>query len=104
MGPRGRALTSRVLVVMASLVLVAAVIAGYVRRSVVDADQFANRATAALQDPSVRALVAQRITDEVVLEQGADLVTVRPLIESAVSGIVGSGAFTSLFRAAARDA
>ncbi len=50
-----------------------ALIAGYTRRAVVDSDQFANRATAAPRDDSVRALIAERITDDVVLENQADL-------------------------------
>src|SRR4051812_3729343 len=80
-----------------------ALVAGYARRAVVDSDQFANRATAALRDDSVRTLIADRITDQVVLKQEADLVAARPLIQSLVSEIVGGRAFTGLFRSAVRD-
>lgn len=83
--------------------MVLALVAGYARRAVVDSDQFANRATAALRDDSVRVRVAERITDEVVLENEADLVTARPVIQSAVSAILDSRAFTGLFRAGVRD-
>jgi hypothetical protein len=93
----------RVLVVAASLVLALAVLAGYAERAFVDSDQFANRATAALEDDSVRGLIATKITDEVVLANQADLLAVRPIIESAASSIVGGRAFTRLFRAAVRD-
>src|SRR5918999_2445385 len=103
MGQRSRRVVVRLLVVAAPLVMVLALVAGYARRAAVDSDQFANRATAALRDDSVRALVAEKITDDVVLENAADLTAARPIIQSAASGIVGSRAFTGLFRSAVRD-
>src|SRR3954447_8439106 len=80
-----------------------ALVAGYARQSVVNSDQFANRATEALRDDSVQSLIGEKITDEVVLKQNADLVAARPLIESIASEIVGGRAFTGLFRKAVRD-
>ena len=56
---------------LASARLLLALVAGYVRRAAVNSDQFANRATAALRDDSVRSLVAEKITDHVVLERRA---------------------------------
>src|ERR687895_533347 len=103
MGQRSRRVVVRLLVVAASVVIVLALVAGYTRRAAVDSDQFANRATAALRDDSVRALIAERITDDVVLQSEADLITARPIIQSVVSEIVGSRAFTGLFRSAVRD-
>ena len=44
--------------VLASLAAVLALVAGYARQTVVDSDQFANRATAALRDDSVQSLIA----------------------------------------------
>lgn len=93
----------RVLVVAASATVVLALVAGYAQRAVVDSDQFANRATAALGDESVRGLVAERVTDDIVLERQADLVTARPIIQSVVSAILNTRAFTNLFRAGVRD-
>ena len=103
MSVRARRITARSLVVAASVVLVMALVAGYVRIAAVDSDQFANRATAALRDDSVRSLVAEKITDDVVLEKQQDLLAARPIIESVASSIVGSRAFTRLFHAAVRD-
>src|SRR5918996_3501352 len=103
MGQRSRRVVVRLLVVAASVVMVLALVAGYARRAAVDSDQFANRATAALRDDSVRALVAERITDDVVLANAADLTAARPIIQSVASEIVGSRAFTGLFRSAVRD-
>jgi hypothetical protein len=99
----GRRLAAHALVLVASVAIVLALVAGYARRAGVDSDQFANRATAALRDDSVRSLIAERITDDVVLERQADLIAARPIIQSAASGIVGSAAFTKLFRSAIRD-
>src|SRR5919197_513110 len=94
---------ARALVVLASVAMVLAIVAGYARRAVVDSDQFSNRATVALGDPSVRTLIADKITDEVVLKNQSDLLAARPIIQSVASGVVGSSAFTSLFRSAVRD-
>ncbi len=91
------------LVVLACVAILLALIVGYVRRAAIDSDQFANRATAALRDDSVKSLVAERITDEVVLKNQEDLLAARPIIESIASSVVGSGAFTDLFRSAVRD-
>jgi hypothetical protein len=94
---------ARALVVLAAVAGVLAVVAGYTRHAVVDSDQFANRASAALNDDSVRTLIADKMTDEVVLKHQSDLLAARPIIQSAASGIVGSRAFTNLFRSAVRD-
>jgi hypothetical protein len=91
------------LVVLAGVLLVLATIAGYLRLAIVDSEQFANRATATLKDPSVRDLVAERVTDQVVLRSRSELLAARPLIIGATSGIVGGGAFATLFHRAALD-
>ena len=103
MNGRGGPLAARVLVVLACVVLLLALVAGYVRLTVIDSDQFADRATAALRDDSVKSLIAERITDEVVLKNQENLLAARPIIESVASEIVGGRAFTGLFRAAVRD-
>ena len=103
MSPRGRRLAARALVVVASIGIVLALVVEYVERAAVNSDQFANRATVALRNDSVRSLIAERITDDVVIKNQEDLLAARPIIEAAASGIVGSSAFTGLFRKAVRD-
>src|SRR6188472_75749 len=103
MSPDARRLTASVLVVLTSLLLVAATVAGYARRAFVDSSQFADRATATLRDPSVRTLVGERVTDQVVLHNQADLLAARPVIASAIGSVIGGAAFRSLFRRAALD-
>ena len=89
--------------VLASIAIVLALVAAYARHAAVNSDQFANRATVALRDESVRSLIAQKLTDEVVLKNQADLIAARPIIESVASDVVGGRAFTNLFRKAVRD-
>ncbi|WP_320671616.1 hypothetical protein [Patulibacter defluvii] len=98
---RRRAATG--LAVAAALLLLAGLALGYFQRALADDEQFADRATAALRDDSVRSLTAEAVTDQLILRQQADLIAARPLIESAVDGVVGSRAFTGLFRLAVRD-
>ena len=100
---RWQRIASLVLVALASLAIALALVAAYARQTTVDSDQFANRATAALRDDSVRSLLAQKITDEVVLENQADLIAARPIIEAVAYEIVGGRAFTGLYRIAVRD-
>jgi hypothetical protein len=99
-----RRTAAAVLTVAASILLVGASLAGYAQRALLNSDQFADRATAALRDPAVRSVVGERVTDGLVLRRQPDLQTARPLIVSAVSGIVGGGAFSGLFHRAALDA
>jgi len=100
---RWRRRAARTLVVLAALAIMLALVAAYARQATVDSDQFANRATDALSDDSVRSLVAEKITDEVVLKNEADLLAARPVIESVASEIVGGRAFLGLWRTAVRD-
>ena len=89
--------------VLASLAILLALVVAYARQAAVNSDQFANRATVALRNDSVRALIAQQVTDGVVLKSQADLIAARPLIESVAAEVVGGRAFTNLFRTAVRD-
>jgi hypothetical protein len=92
-----------VLAVLAALALLAGLVTGYARLALFDSDGFSDRATAALDDDAVRAEIARRVTDDLVLNASADLVAFRPVIEGVVEGIVGAGIFQNLFRTAARD-
>src|SRR5215207_878977 len=87
----------------AVLALLPAALAGYAERALLDPDQFANRATAALQDESVRIRITTEITDGLVLANAEDLLTARPIIQGVASEVVGGAAFRPLFRAAVLD-
>ena len=94
----------RLLLVATSVLLVATTIGAYAWRALFDTEQFGNRATAALQDPDVRQEVGERVTDDLLLRAEPDLLAARPILSSAVAGIVGGDAFAALFRRAATDA
>ena len=95
---------SRLLVVLASALLLAATVTAYLDRTFLDSDNFADHAAATLRDDRVRTVVADEVTDDLVLRTQPDLVAARPLIAAAVSGVVGSEPFTRLFSAGVRDA
>jgi hypothetical protein len=76
-GDRWRRIAARLLVVLASVAVVLALVSAYARQTVVTSDQFANRATDALRDDSVKSLIAERITDDVVLKNQEDLIAAR---------------------------
>jgi threonine/homoserine/homoserine lactone efflux protein len=103
MSPRTRLLLSRALAVLAAFALVLAVAASYARSVVVSSDQFADRASVALHNSSVRSLIADSVTDDLVLRNSPNLIAARPLIRSVVSSVVASDAFAGLFRAGVRD-
>ena len=92
-----------VLAVLAALALLLGLVTGYARLALFESDGFSDRATAALDDDAVKAEIARRVTDDLVLNANADLVAFRPVIESVVEGIVSAGIFQNLFRTAARD-
>lgn len=100
---RTRGVAARSLVVLAAVLFVISALDVYSSRVLLDADRFADRATTTLRDPSVRTLIAESVTDGLVLERKPDLLAARPLIVSTVSGVVGGDAFASLFRRAAAD-
>ena len=87
---------------LAGLAVLLALLLGYASRAFFDADQFANRASAALSDDAVSDRVATKVADELV-EEAPNLVAFQPVLESVVAGIVRSGAFQGVFRAGVRD-
>ena len=92
-----------ILVVLASATLMLALVAAYADRALFNSDQFANRATDALTDDSVRSLVADKVTDQIILKHEGDLIAARPILQSVTSSVVASRAFTGLFRSGVRD-
>jgi hypothetical protein len=93
---------SRLALFLAALLIVAAVMAGYVRYELLSEDEFSDRAAAALANGDVRSILGREITDHVVLRSEPDLIAARPLIEAAVAGIAGSEPFLAVFEDAIR--
>lgn len=83
--------------------LILAAVLGTVTRAVFDAGVFSDRAAAALSDTRVAALVADRVTNALLVER-PDLTPVRPLVLATATGLVSSAALRGAVRAAARRA
>ncbi|MEK6326771.1 MAG: hypothetical protein AABM66_04485 [Actinomycetota bacterium] len=99
---RGRRASSTALGVLAAVLLLLSVLALYANRVLFDSDQFANHVGAAVEKPAVKDEIGRRVTDGIV-DQQPDLIAVHPVIEGVAAGVVGSGAFNDLLRAAVRD-
>jgi hypothetical protein len=93
-----------VLGALAALAAVAAIVTLYLRDEVANRDQFADRATAALKDPTVRDVASREIVVGLIERGSPDLVTARPLLETAVGAVVGTDAFRGLVRGSALQA
>ncbi len=102
MSERARGIAAPALAILAAVALLGALVAGYASRAVLDADQFAARATSALESEAVSAEIGRRVADSLI-EAEPDLTAVRPVIEQVVGGVARSGGFQSLFGAAVRD-
>jgi hypothetical protein len=92
----------RVLLVLTGVLLVAATVVAYADRVLFDSDRFADRAAATLRDAGVREAVSDRVADQLVAAE-PDLIAARPIVVSAVSGVVGGNVFASLLRGGVRD-
>lgn len=98
----GRSIAAAACAVLAVLALAASGILLYLRIEVLDEDRFADRAVAAVQDPQVRAAIAERIVSEAI-DFRPDLQAARPVLVGAVRGALDTQAFAELVRAAARQ-
>ncbi len=89
--------------VAATVLAALALVLSYAGRAVLRSQPFADRATAALRDPAVQAVVADHLTDAVVRANG-DLAAVRPLIRTVTAGVVSSAPFAAIFHQAVLQA
>ena len=85
------------------LALAAGAILLYLRVELLDEQGFADRTVEAVRDPQVRATLADRIVSAAI-EVEPDLLSARPLLESAARGAIDTPAFEGLVRAAAINA
>ena len=92
----------RVTLLVSALCLLAGVVALYAGSAIVDRDEFADRAVAALAQDEVTDEIATRFTDA-TLKRSPGLVTLRPALQSAAADVVASPWFAARFGAATRD-
>jgi len=103
MTPARSARTSATLVILGVVAVWTALIVGGAARGIIRPDPFARRVAATLSDPRVAGYVASRITDAIVAQR-PNLVSVRSLIEPAMTGVVSSAPFRAVVRTSARAA
>jgi hypothetical protein len=99
-----RRLVSAVLIVLALFVAAAGMVLLHIRTEVLTADRFADRVADSARAESVRGLLANVITTDVIERAQPDAIVARPVIEGIVASVVGSSAMRPLLRAAAREA
>lgn len=85
------------------LLIITGFLLAYTSQTLLNANSFADRAAASLENPDVALFAADRITDAVV-SQYRDLTPYRPLILGAARAVVSSDAFRGIVRRAARTA
>jgi hypothetical protein len=73
-----RRLASTAMVVLSSIALFVAIVAGWAGRSVFDSDEFANRAVASLDSSAVRGALAEQIADTLSAQAATSLSSFRP--------------------------
>src|SRR5262245_14461199 len=71
-------------------------------RGLLDPGQFSGRLAASLEDERVARYLADRLTD-VVVAQKPDLIAVRPILLSTMTGLLRSDAFRGVLRTAVRS-
>ncbi|HYH58360.1 MAG TPA: hypothetical protein VD790_03965 [Thermoleophilaceae bacterium] len=98
-----RRVSARGLLVAASVALLLGAVTLYVRGAILDPHEFADRATATLEDRQVRQVVSNRIVDQSIEQGSAELIQARPLLEAAVAGALDTGAFQAIFRRASEN-
>ena len=74
----------------------------YIRDTVLDSDEAAQRAVDALSRPEVREVIGDSVVDQVVTAV-PDALSSRPVLEQVVDGVLGSPIFNSVFESAIRD-
>ena len=88
---------------LGALLLLAGLLSLWGRAVLFDADGFAERATAALERDAVRELLAERVSDQIIAQTSAELITIRPLVRAAVSQAMLTAPFRVIYGNAVRE-
>ena len=97
MGPTWRS-GSTALLAAGLVALLGATLTLYVHHRVLDADSFADSAVSTLDDPAVERYVSTQITERVIDRIDPDLVSFKPLVESAVASLLDTEALRRALR------
>ncbi len=88
---------------LTALLLAAAGISFYARSALVDEREFSARAASALDDPDVRAVLADRVAGRLTRGVLPDAQALRPLLVRALAAAADTGLFRRIFTEAVRD-
>ena len=83
--------------VVTALLVAAAAVTWYARSALADTEEFTARATAALDDPDLRAVLADRVVGALTPGVVPDALAVRPLIVPVVAELADTTAFRRVF-------
>ena len=97
---RWRAVTRSALVAIAGVAATVAILAGWAERTVFQSQEFADRATAALDSPAVRTALAEELADRLVEAGVGSLSSFRSVLVPLLEDVEQTPAFHQLFRAA----
>lgn len=84
--------------VLAALLALAGLMAGYVNRELADPDAFADRSVTALRSDAVRGVIAEEVALELLERGSPNLVATRPLVLVAVEALLETDEFARVFR------
>jgi hypothetical protein len=88
---------------LTALLIAAAAVCWYAQAALVDEREFSSRATAALDDPEVRTVVAERVVGGLTRNVGVDAQAVRPLLVPGLAALADTSAFRRVFARAVSD-
>src|SRR5829696_866377 len=97
---RARSGVSIALLLVGLVCVLAGTGALYAREQVFDAQRLADKAVETLDDSDMRDAIGNRVTEVLIRKVNPNLVTIKPLLEAGVSGVVGTGAFKGTLREA----
>ncbi len=98
----GRQPATASLTVVGALLLLLGIVAGYLNRTVLDSDTFADRADMLRSDPAVSRALGRALADA-YLDRTPDAVAIRPLLDAVATSVAGSDVLSAPTRVAARS-
>ena len=98
MSPGARRYASIAMVVLGAALLLVGGFALYARVELYDADRFSRTAADTVREEPVRDALAEPIVNQIVDVGPDELINAQPLLQSAVSGALETGAFKGIFR------
>lgn len=94
-------LVSRILMVLATILTAAAMLAGLVNYELLNGNRFAGHADDIRKDPAVARELGVIVTDKIITAN-TNLAALRPLVQSTTTSVIESDAAGPVFRSAVR--